>query len=218
MIRALVVKELREVLGIAAVGLAVCLVGVAALTGMKPFADWLPLGRHHMPFHEQAILPPLACAGVLLTLALGFRQTAGEAARGTFLFLLHRPVRRELPFLIKLGTGLTVYLLCTGVALLLYAWWAATPGHYPGPFEWSMTADAWRLWLLLPLLYLGAFLSGLRPAPWYGTRLLPLAAGVVCLMWLFYEPGWPLGWALTAAVYGLFATSICYVARVRDYA
>ena len=51
---------------------------------------------------------------------------------------------------------------------------AAAPRTHPGPFEWSMTESALRLWLILPLVYLGAFFSGLRPARWFGSRLLPL--------------------------------------------
>ena len=39
-----------------------------------------------------------------------------------------------------------------------------------------MTAWAWQLWLCMPLVYLGAFLSGIRPARWFGTRLMPLVA------------------------------------------
>ena len=45
-----------------------------------------------------------------------------------------------------------VYLLCTLVPLLLYAYWASIPGNYPGPFEWSMTGFGWRLCFVMPLL------------------------------------------------------------------
>jgi hypothetical protein len=39
------------------------------------------------------------------------------------------------------------------------------------------------LLFFIPLLYMGAFLSGLRPARWYGTRFLPVVAGCMAL-WL----------------------------------
>jgi hypothetical protein len=218
MIRALAVKELREVLPIALLGLVVQLVCVASLTGMQPFADWLQLAHRGLPFQEQVVAPPFAIAGVVLTLLLGFRQTAWESGQGTFKFLLHRPVRRELIFLTKLGTGAGVYLLCTLVPLSLYAAWAVTPGHYPGPFEWSMTGFAWRLCFLMPLVYLGAFLSGLRPARWYGTRLLPLAAcGLFAAFLAGFAWWWPLGLLLAVLAYGFLILSVCHVARVRDY-
>jgi hypothetical protein len=218
MIKALAVKELREVFPIAALGLVMQLVIVASLTGMQPFADWLRLDRLGVPFQEHVLAPPFAVVGVVFTLLLGFRQSAWEAGQGTFKFLLHRPVRREAIFLTKLGTGAGVYLVCTLVPLLLYAWWAGTPGHYPGPFEWSMTGFAWRLCFLMPLVYLGAFLSGLRPARWYGTRLLPLAAcGLLTAVLANFSLWWPVNLPLTVLLYGSLVVCVCHVARVRDY-
>ena len=38
-----------------------------------------------------------------------------------------------------------------------------------------MTIPVWLTWLAVGLVYLGAFLSGIRPAAWWGTRLMPLA-------------------------------------------
>src|SRR5262249_50733631 len=92
MIRALAVKELREVFPIAALGLGVQLVLVAALVGMKPFADWLPLSELGVPFQGRVLAPAFGTVGVAFTLLLGFRQSAWEAGRGTYKFLLHRPI------------------------------------------------------------------------------------------------------------------------------
>src|SRR5205807_1856462 len=128
---------LREVFPLALLGLAVQLVLVTALVGLKPVATWLPLASLGVPFQEQVVTAPFATVGVVFTLLLGFRQSAWEAGQGTYKFLLHRPIRRETIFLVKLGTGAGVYLVCTLVPLLLYAYWASIPGHYPGPFEWS---------------------------------------------------------------------------------
>jgi ABC-type transport system involved in multi-copper enzyme maturation permease subunit len=218
MIKALALKELREVFPLAILGLAVQLVLVTALVGLKPVANWLPLASLGVPFQEQVLAAPFATVGVVFTLLLGFRQSAWEAGQGTYKFLLHRPIRRETIFLVKLGTGAGVYLFCTLVPLLLYAYWASIPGHYPGPFEWSMTEFAWRLCFLMPLVYLGAFLSGLRPARWYGTRLLPLAACGLLTAFFAVFPWWRLlGLPLAILTYALLVLSICHVARVRDY-
>jgi hypothetical protein len=71
----------------------------------------------------------------------------------------------------------------------------------------------------MPLVYLGAFLSGLRPARWYGTRLLPLAAsGLLTAFLAIFAWWWPLGLALALLTYAALVVTICYVARVRDYA
>lgn len=219
--RALAYKELREVWGIAAIALA-C---YAALTinamGGKVF-DWVPLmprGTMGVPFLDSGFAEMHMLLSVVFAAALGFRQSAWESSRGTFLFLLHRPLRRETIILVKLAMGAAVLLICASLPIVLYAWWAAAPGHHPSPFEWSMTASAWRLTFLLPLLYLGAFLSGLRPARWYGTRLLPLIAALLLLIFLYNLPNWRhAGFLLALVLDVLWVANVCFMARVRDYA
>jgi ABC-type transport system involved in multi-copper enzyme maturation permease subunit len=222
--RALAWKELREIFIIAAAALAWYLVLMVSATGAEG-CNWMPLrgmGTHAIPFIENGdfvIVHTLISA--LFAIALGFRQSAWELSRGTYLFLLHRPVRRETVFLMKLATGSAVYLICASVPILLYAWWAMLPGHHPSPFEWSMTGPTWRMWFLMLLLYLGAFLSGLRSARWFGTRLLPLAGSIMLLAFVYSWPGtswWYLGFPLALALCAVFVSNIFFVARVRDYA
>ena len=219
--KALALKELREVFGIAAAALGGYLALVVSLIGGKVF-DWvpgIPAGTTEVPFTGSGFMVFFTFVSVVFALALGFRQSAWESARGTYLFLLHRPVPRDLIFLIKLATGSGVLLLCASLPIVLYAWWAAVPGRHASPFTWSMTGPIWRMALTMPLLYLGAFLSGLRPARWFGTRLMPLIASVVLLVLLDVVPWWwSLGLPLVVLLYGLLAANICFVARVRDYA
>ncbi len=87
-----------------------------------------------------------------------------------------------------------------------------------------MTESAWRFCFGMPLLYLGAFLSGLRPARWYGTRLLPLVgAGAFAALLLLLPVALVVRLPSSIFIpvllgaYGLFVVSICHVARVRDY-
>jgi hypothetical protein len=218
--RALVRKELREVFGIAAAALGCYLALAANLMGAKVF-DWvpgMPRGTNEVPFTGGGF-ELFVLISAVFAVALGFRQSAWESARGTYLFLLHRPLSREAIFLTKLATGVGVFLVCAAVPVVLYGAWSAVPGHHPSPFEWSMTAPAWRLAFLMPLLYFGAFLSGLRPARWFGTRLLPLVAALTLLVVLCLLPWW---WAATfplaALLYGLLVANVCFVARARDYA
>ena len=94
-------------------------------------------------------------------------------------------------FLTKLSTGIGLLLVCTLLPILIYATWAALPGTHPGPFEWSMTGPAFQVWLLLPLAYLGAFASGIRPARWFGSRLLPLVSvGLPASVLAMLSPWW----------------------------
>jgi ABC-type transport system involved in multi-copper enzyme maturation permease subunit len=217
--RALLRKELREVLGIAAAALAGYLALVVSLMGGKVF-NWvpgMPWGTTEVPFLGSDFATFFSLISVVFALALGFRQSAWESSRGTYLFLLHRPLRRDTIFLVKLAVGGGVLLFCAAVPIVLYGWWAALPGHHPGPFEWSMTTGAWRFTILMLLLYLGAFHSGLRPARWFGTRLLPLAGVVVLLVLLYQLPWWLAGLPLTVVLGGVMAANVCFVARERDY-
>jgi hypothetical protein len=219
--KALALKELREVVGIAAVALAGYLALVVSLMGAKVFywVPGMPSGTTGVPFADGDFTGFFTWVSVAFATALGFRQSTWESARGTFLFLLHRPVSRRAIFLTKLATGAGVFLLGASLPIVLYALWAAVPGHHPSPFAWSMTGPAWRLAFLMPLLYLGAVLSGLRPARWFGTRLLPLAASATFLVLLNVLPWWwYFSFPLVILLYGLLVANICFVARVRDYA
>ncbi len=219
--RALVLKELREVFGIAAIALGCYLALAVNAMGARVF-DWvpgMPAGTHEVPFVGSGFTTFFTFISVVFAAALGFRQSAWESARGTFLFLLHRPLRREAVFLVKLAMGIGVLLVCASLPIIAYGMWAAVPGHHASPFEWSMTASTWRLTFLLPLLYLGAFLSGLRPARWFGTRLLPLVAAILFLVLLYVMPWWwTVGLPLALLLYGLLAANVCFVGQVRDYA
>lgn len=219
--RALAWKELREVRGIAAAALGCYLALAISLMGGMLFV-WvpgMPRGPEDVPFTSGGFMGAFTLISVVFAVALGFRQSVWESSRGTFLFLLHRPMRRDAIILTKLATGTAAFLVCSSVPIVLYGGWVATLGHHAGPFEWSMTKPAWTLALLMPLLYLGAFLSGLRPARWFGTRLLPLIAAAGFLVVAATLPWWWfLGFPLTLALIGLLAGSSCFVARTRDYA
>jgi hypothetical protein len=171
---------------------------------------------------EDAFVFRFLVASAALAIALGLSQSLSETVRGTYPFLLHRPVTRRWLIGMKLSVGMVAYLLCAAVPLLVYGLWAATPGIYAGPFEWSMTWPAWAGWLATTLLYLGAFLTGIRPGRWYGSRLLPLvvaAAGSVTAAGIasasHQAPLW-----VCLAVLGADAwviSAILFVARTRDF-
>jgi hypothetical protein len=217
--KALAFKELRDVCGITLIALGCYLALVVNLMGAKIF-DWvpgIPSGTHEVPFTGMGFVLFFNVVAVVSAVALGFRQSAWESARGTYLFLLHRPVSRRAIFLLKLAIGLGVLMLSALVPILLYGWWASVPGHHPSPFSWSIVWSGRGLFLI-PLWYLGAFLSGLRPARWLGTRLLPLVAAGLFFIVLSEIRWWHLGFSVTVVLYALLVGNICFVARVRDYA
>ena len=214
--KALAIKELRESAGPAALAILAVIYSLSGLTGMG-LLPWQSRSPNSYPFvnDELWFYLWLCCGG--LALALGFRQTAWEIGQGTLYFLLHRPISRSLVFVSKLIVGLTSVLLISAGFILIYAWWAASPAHIPAPFEWSMTVQAWQAWVAVPLLYFGAFLSGIRPGKWFGTRLVPLVTGICVAALASYAPWWWLSLSISLGAIAIFCISIFYYAEQRDY-
>jgi ABC-type transport system involved in multi-copper enzyme maturation permease subunit len=216
MLKALVIKELRESAGIIALAALAAVFVVTSLTGL-PLVPVDAVGSGGFPFVSDTFTLYLGLILGGLAAALGLKQTAWESSHGTYHFLLHRPVSRQFVFGTKLAVGVATILMVGGLMILAYAMWAAGAGNSPTPFAWSMTAPAWQLLLCLPLIYLGAFLSGLRPARWFGTRLGPLASGIIVAIVV----SWMYWWWLVAALLAVFAviglTAIFQQVMTRDY-
>jgi len=228
MFRAIALKELREVRGIA----ILVFLAAAYLMINRDKASFFPAGsifyrlpEATIPFVTDGIMQGLTLLAGVATIAIGLRQTLGESIRGTYVFLYHRPVGRGRLIGVKLLVGMAVYLAATGVPLLGYAIWAATPGTHPSPFFWSMTLPAWLTWFSMTILYFGAFLSGVRPGRWFGSRLLPLMAAAAVLLFLSMIEGspWPQDWmrlcrlAAVAAGDAAMVAIILFVVDTRDY-
>jgi len=213
-----VVKELREAgwVGLAALGAGLC--HVAAKTGTR-FFSWFPGYERYstgLSFDDFASLQTLIL--VLAAIAMGLWQTAWEIQRGTFLYLLHRPLKRSTIMLVKLFTGGTMLLVAGGLPILIYAWWATEYGKYAALSQWSMALPGVEILLTLTLVYLGAFVSGLNTGRWWGMRLLPLCAvGIPTLLISIFHRWWLFG--LPCLVLGIIwlASDALWQARVRDY-
>src|SRR5262245_52080769 len=224
---ALVYKEFRETLPLAALGLAALLLVALDPMGYSPIPNLLTYQQPgRIPFigYDDTFSEQFKMAAGGLALGLGFWQSLGDFWGDAQLFVLHRPVSRRRVYATKLIVGLATYILCGLAPILLYACWAATPGTHASPFEWSMTKGAWLTWLSLATLYLGAFLSGIRPAAWLGTRLAPLAAAAVVLvvpsLFTAVAPafGYVGGLMLLLAVDVAFGAAILFVIGGRDFA
>jgi hypothetical protein len=215
--KALVIKELRESAGLIAVAVAAAVFIFCDLIGVK----LLPLqsGRPSTyPFvNDTNLVAYLTTLAGALAVLLGFKQSAWELWQGSYSFLLHRPASRNTIFGVKLAVGLTVLLLVTGCLIQAYAMWAATPGTHASPFLWSMTVWAWQFWLGFPILYLGAFLSGIRPGRWFGSRLFPLGTAVLATVVGVALPWWWLSVPLSFLFSAAFVLGIFYYGQTRDF-
>lgn len=221
MYRAVLRKELREILLVAlaaAAALAYIVAGHAGWelffgSGLEQRSEVAFLGDQFVSFFG------MVCAG--FAVALGFWQTVWESGRGTWLFLLHRPANRRALIGAKLAVGTVTYLVVSSTAILVYAAWAATHGNLAAPFYWWMTQYAWIACLLMVSVYLGTFLSGIRPGRLLGTRLLPLLGTVLPIFMALVMAAvlgrwWPLA---VAAIAGdvILVWLIFNVADGRDY-
>ncbi len=126
--------------------------------------------------------------------------------------MLHRPAATRKIFIAKIVTGVVLLQLVALVPIVSYAAWASMPDKHPSPFEWWMTESAWCVWLSLPVAYLAAFLSGLRPARWFGTRLLPLLGGGGWIMLLGFQT-WPVALAGSLALSASLLWQVFYIGR-----
>jgi ABC-type transport system involved in multi-copper enzyme maturation permease subunit len=217
MLKSLAIKELRESVGIVAIAVLAAAYTLAMMTGMRVFPVFYTFTDASFPFVNDGFTTMYVLVIGALAIALGLKQAAGEGRRDTYYFLLHRPATRRSIFGTKLIVGAGFVLIVGGLVVLLYALWASTPGKVAAPFYWSMTVWAWQLWLCMPLLYLGAFLSGIRPARWFGTRLMPLAAAGFATFLIVMSPWWWLAAAALAFCASIIVVSIFYYAEQRDY-
>jgi hypothetical protein len=218
MLKALVRKELRETAWIALIALLADLALVANCAGYNVLPFWPDYSIQGVPFLDGRFVPSFCMFSIGLAVALGLRQTVSESRHGTWLFLLHRPVTMRRVLGAKLAVGGGLYLVCGLIAILSYAAWAAMPGKHASPFRWWMTAYAWEAWGVIAVVYLGAFLAGIRPARWFGTRLLPLAAGGLLAVLLVFLLFWPLvGIAAFLLVAACLVGLIHFTARSRDF-
>jgi ABC-type transport system involved in multi-copper enzyme maturation permease subunit len=219
--KTLAFKELRGVLPIACIAIIAYFAFIFHQIGFDILPFWTtPRWQGNFPYQElsNGFLSFYCMISVAFAAVLGFWQTVRESTAGTWLYLLHHPVSRNKIFATKLAVGLAAYLLVAALPILLYSFWAATPGTHPSPFFWWMTEPAWKSLLIIALCHLGAFLSGIRPGRWFGTRLLPLVSvGFFALLISVIPFWWCLGLAALALAGAIFVSLIYFVAKTRDF-
>jgi hypothetical protein len=112
--------------------------------------------------------------------ALGFAQIYFESRGDKRSLLLHRPLSSGRIFIAKSIAGVALYLLGIGIPFVCIVCLAATPGHMPQPFVWASLLP-WVADILVGVVfYFAGMLSGQWEGRWYGSRCLPLGAGLCC--------------------------------------
>lgn len=214
MYKALVFKELRETIGIALIALLAYFWVIFNALDYQVY-----LGQRGIPFLDGRFTGSFCFISTCFAIALGLWQTVVESRRGTWLFLLHRPISHAKLIGVKLAVGVMLYCLVAAAVICIYAAWAATTKIHASPFAWWMTTDTWMAFLFIIACYFAAFLTGIRPGRWIGTRLLPIVAlafPATLFLNLFFR-WWSWGFAFLIIVYLIYLCLIFFVARTRDF-
>ncbi|HBN75880.1 MAG TPA: hypothetical protein DD473_08690 [Planctomycetaceae bacterium] len=171
-------KEFRQLLPIQIVGFILVLLTVFSMCGINILSISGRSQATEIPFYNDTTAQLLPMIGAIVAGLTGYWQTISESMRGTWLFLWHRPVSRVRITAVKLISGLGLIWLVMVLPMLIYALWAGSSGNIAAPFLWENTLMYWKSCFGLSMIYLSCYLSGLRRARWYGTRLLPVLMGV----------------------------------------
>ena len=212
--KTLILKELRENVKLAVLGLGI-LALILALNAQKYSTILKNLGG--ISESQQVYLPwqPLVSSDILIGFfcaifgaVLGWFQIHNESHRDLWAFLIHRPTTRTEIFLGKVIAGLMLYVLATGLPLIGFIAWALVPGHVAAPFQWAMLLPTAILVLSGILYYFAGMLTGLRQARWYASRALGL--GVALFVSLMFQSEWHLWQALFFILIGgiILATAV----------
>ena len=183
-LRAMVWKEVKENArwaALAMIGLALALVfTIAHQMGGNPAnslsAVWDSAGQ------------VMTFGAPLVGLALGLLQILPELRRDQWAFLVHRPAPRATLFWGKALAGMGLTFLATLIPLLCLALWAQAPGHLPAPFDPRLLLGGLAAILTGLVFHAAGLLTALRPARWYGSRALPVAAAIVCALLVSVMP------------------------------
>ena len=182
--KALVRKEMRENVRVAALGLV-----IYTLMLLSQYREYVASPTNmSQPLADSGILWSTAWFCGVFGAVLGWLQIHNERRPDLWAFLIHRPMTRTRIFLGKVTAGVGLYALVVGLPLLGFIVWARLPGHVAAPFELAMLQPVAAYVLAGILYYFAGMLSDLRQARWYGSRVLGLGTAIVVSPLLSMSP------------------------------
>ena len=226
---ALILKELRSLSPVIALALLADGLLLSDLTGQSYWLGGTYPLQSGFALVQSDWLLRFGFLAALIASVLGLSMSMDDGLRGTWQFALFRPVSRRAYIGAKLLVGGAVTLTLSVLPMAVYSVWAATPGNMAAPFRWSQLQPAIEACGWSVVVFLGAFLSGIRPAKWWWSRLWPLGATIVLglLLWLVaLEPDIPPAltasspeyWGLCIGLPIVLVVSILAVVEERDFA
>ncbi len=152
--RALIAKELREQRWLFLACLFTISLGYArSLYDLNAGQAWLHVFR-------RSFLMVTTIGGAGFMVVLGFRQTFDEVRRGSWNFLVHRPLALTHIFAAKVFAAAVLFSAAVLLPTVLLVAWYAVPGHVAGPFSWPMVGPAVvDLFAALPYYFAGVVMG-----------------------------------------------------------
>lgn len=202
--KALIQKELRENVKLAALGM-----GIYILLLLQVYRSYVMSPRDMtQPLTSGDFLMITGWFCALFGAVLGWLQIYNKRRPDLWAFLLHRPMTRASIFLAKAIAGLGLYAVAAGLPLLGFIIWARLPGHVGAPFEPIMLRPAAMFYLAGPVGYFAGMLTGLRQARWYASRPLGLGVAIVVIPLMALRPDFWQGVAILLLGEGILITAV----------
>jgi hypothetical protein len=202
--KALVRKEMRENVRVAALGLV-----IYTLMLLSQYREYVASPSNmSQPLADSGLLWSTAWFCGIFGAVLGWLQVHNERRPDLWAFLIHRPMTRTGIFLAKVMAGLGLYALVVGLPLLGFIVWARLPGHVAAPFELAMLRPVAAYVLAGLLYYFAGMLSDLRQARWYASRVLGVGVAIVVSPLLSLSPQFWQSLAIILIGAALLATAV----------
>lgn len=171
MMRALIIKELRENFKWLVMGLAVSLL-----------LTWAAVPKS-LDSLGDSLCEYLGFTGAILAFVLGISQSVWDTRDNQAGFLFHRGQSRNQILASKLIAAAAIYAVALGIPLLLATIYFAAIGPQHLPVRPLQVLEPAILVTLCFLIHPATMLMILRPSRWLGTKLLPLIAPLfICFM------------------------------------
>lgn len=215
MFKSMLKKECVELaapflLAVASLVILVVDIVLASGRGLYPRGNWM--------LDDDFVYPYLLISLALAAL-MGLIQSLSEDVQGTWRYVLALPVGWRRILTLKIGVGAVVWLCWAAVSLAICGLGILVDVG-PAGEQWPRLADPMlRIIVCVPVVYFGAFLTGLRRANWFFSRLAPGIGVMLCWFILPYLPQW---WVVAPLVTAGFAAMLIGVmfheASHRDFA
>jgi len=124
---------------------------------------------------------------VIISMIIGFTQSAMEHIRNTRQFLMFRPAPASLIINAKIFSGLTVITIPLFLALIRLLYAITNPEIMPSPWRWNMLSHFFLVYLIICVFYFGALLVGADyRSKWFGMKLAGLFLSITAYFEILY--------------------------------